>query len=179
MHPPSTSMNDHYWEGQIKVLLYKTQQSQEAELALQSLRTLDREHLLQVFRAIFANDFQLRDLAIKAVFAIDPYRAIELLLPALHDADATWRWYVCSAFADYGDERVVLPLTEVLVSDPDADTRFMAAVALAKIGDTHALAVLRHAEQFDRGADYEGRRVATMAAEAIRAILTRESSSSS
>jgi HEAT repeat protein len=62
----------------------------------------------------------------------------------------------------------------VLLNDPEADVRLMAAYALSEVGDGSALSALRQAAELDDGTDREGRRVRDAAAEAIERVVARE-----
>jgi HEAT repeat protein len=142
--------------------------------ASEALRSLNRDQLLNVLAELLIDpDLEIRDNAVHALMKIDPYHGVDLIIPLLNDPLDSWRWYVCYALAYHGDERSIIPLTQVLLHDPDSDTRYMAASALENIGDERALPALRHAQQHDQGTDYEGRRIDTIAGEAIQAILNR------
>jgi HEAT repeat protein len=142
---------------------------------LRSIHAREPSYSLQLFKELLQSEnLLLRDIAIHVLLALEPHCGVDLLLPSLFDSEVSWRWYVCWALADYGDERAVIPLTEVLLKDSDSDTRFMAAAALEKIGDRRALPALYHAVQNDSGTDYEGREIRTMALSAIQMILSKQ-----
>ena len=76
------------------------------------------------------------------VLRIDAPRAIELVLPLLDDPDSTVRWNACGCLHDFGDERAVASLIQVLQGDPDPQVRNTAAYALGGIGSPAAIPAL-------------------------------------
>jgi HEAT repeat protein len=170
----SDELNELPDRQDVIALLEKSRDRSSRDGAIEELRSLDRKRILDILSDLLVSpDLDLRDSAIKVLMTIDPHQGVDLIIPLLRDPLDSWRWYLCGALADYGDERAVLPLTEVLLHDTDSDTRYMAAFALEKIGDTRALPALRHALDHDSGTDYEGRSIDELAAEAIQSILKR------
>lgn len=164
-------MKDEY----IQSLVQEIYNNINLDKNLRSIHALEPTYSLQLFKELFQSEnLLIRDSAIHVLLTLEPHYGVDLLLPSLFDSEASWRWYVCWALADYGDERAVIPLTKVLLNDPDSDTRFMAAAALEKIGDRRALPALYQAAQNDFGTDYEGRQIRTMASSAIRIILSKQ-----
>jgi HEAT repeat protein len=120
------------------------------------------------------SDVSIRCDAAEALVRIEAQTGVDLVIPLLSDFDSSVRWHTCGLLHDFGDERAVKPLIKVLLEDSEGDVRLAAAYALEKIGDATALPALQWAQQYDQGADYEGRLVSEVAAEAIRGILARQ-----
>ena len=161
---------------QVLTLLEHYQDTSKHEQIVRQLQALPRPPVLLIMRELLTtSDLERLDTIIKVLVVVDPHQAVDLLLPLLHHEEASLRWYVCGLLADYGDTRAVEPLVEVLLQDEEGDVRYMAIIALEKVGDERALSALQYAQQTDRGADYEGRRIDKASAEAIQAIEARQS----
>jgi HEAT repeat protein len=147
--------------------------------SLQTLARMDRESVLAMLTACLAdpND-EIRADAAEALLRLDAQRTLPLVMPLLHDPLPEMRWHICGLLSAWADARAVLPLTTILHTDPSSDVRFNAAIALRDIGDARAIPALTDALQ-DPGTDYEGRRIAAMAENAIAAIIARQGSSPS
>lgn len=166
--------NDAYHESMIR-FIFAVGKIGAIQSDIDSLRNMDRDKVLQQIRdMLLSDDLEFRDVAIKALFNIDPYNGVDIILYSLHDPLASWRWYICSALAYFGDVRAIPSLINVVMNDDDDETRYMAAFALEKIGDNSALSALQHVMQNDSGVDYENRKVAAMAEEAIQSIIQRQ-----
>jgi HEAT repeat protein len=169
-----SASNNHQARQQIKELVKLLLSGKTRADAERKLLTFNRILLVDTLKDLLEDDdLAARDGALRFIVKVAPSEAVAKAITLLHDPMPAWRWYLCGMLADYGDERAVLPLVDVLLHDPDDDTRYTAAFALERIGDTRALPALRQAQQNDQGADYEGRKVATAAADAIAAILQR------
>ena len=68
------------------------------------------------------------------------------------------------------DSEFIYPLIYLLENDPDNDVRFIAAVALGRIGDERAIPSLTRAKEKDFGVDYEGETVSSAADDALKQI---------
>ncbi|MCE7988972.1 MAG: HEAT repeat domain-containing protein [Caldilinea sp. CFX5] len=77
--------------------------------------------------------------------------------------------YLCYASITYGDDSFVAPLCEILLNSQDPNTRYMAIVALERIGNRNAIDTLLVALN-DPGEDYEGRRISVRAIAALKTI---------
>ena len=163
---------------QVLTLLEHYHDTSKHEQIVRQLQALPRQSLLLIMRELSTtSDMERLDTIIKVLVAVDPHQAVDLFIPLLHHEEASLRWYVCGVLADYGDTRAVEPLVGVLLQDEEGDVRYMAVIALEKVGDGRALSALQYAQQTDRGADYEGRRIDKAATEAIQTIESRQSSS--
>ena len=145
------------------------------EQAIATLNALDRGAVIRELVSLLnSRDLELRCDAAESLLRIDSNQTIDLVLPLLADLESTVRWATCGLLHDFGDQRVIPWLVPVLLNDPAADVRLMAAYALGEIGDHSTLPSLRQASQSDDGEDYEGRRVRDAATEAIENILAAE-----
>ena len=145
------------------------------EKAVLTLKALDRGAVIrELGRLLNSRNLELRCDAAEALLRIDSNQTIDLVLPLLADPISTVRWSTCGLLHDFGDQRAIPFLVQVLVNDPEGDVRLMAARALSEIGDRGALPALRQASQLDAGTDYEGRRIRDAATQAIESILSRE-----
>jgi len=145
------------------------------EKAVLTLKALDRGAVIrELGRLLNRRNLELRCDAAEALLRIDANQTIDRVLPLLTDPISTVRWTTCGLLHDFGDQRAIPLLVQVLLNDREADVRHSAAYALGEIGDRSTLSALRQASQLDDGTDYEGRRVRDMATEAIERILARE-----
>nr|WP_052295052.1 HEAT repeat domain-containing protein [Oscillochloris trichoides] len=141
---------------------------------VQHLNSVDQDRVFNLFDSLLRDpDLEVRDCAIKMLMGFNPNRGVDLIIPLLTDTEEAWRWYICGALADYGDERAIEPLIQVLLNDPDDDTRYMAVVALGNIGDAQVIPVLQLVEEKDNGMDFEGRRISVRASKALSDIRAR------
>lgn len=116
-------------------------------------------------------DMEVRCRAILALLFLDTGRAIDLVLPMLHDPEITVRWHACGCLHDFGDERTVGPLITVLAGDPDAQVRGTAAYALGGVGSPAAIPALLEAIDSDHEMDVLGHSASSCAAAALDEIL--------
>jgi len=108
-----------------------------------------------------------------ALCLLDADKYIPAIINLLFDPLEYVRWDIAGLLHDFGDYRAVEPLITVVLNDSDSDVRHNACYALSAIGDSRALPALRYAVENDSGADYEGRPVSEIAAEAIINIQKR------
>ena len=149
-------------------------ESEISETAYQRLTEIDREEVIEVLTQLLDSpNSNLRCQAAETLVKLSPERGPGIILPYIESADSTFRWVICGLLSSYGTKEAVVPLINVLQSDPEADIRMLAAFALGRISDKRAVPALQRAQQHDKGTDYEGRRVADVAADAIDAILAR------
>ena len=149
--------------------------TERRSLVHQEIHTYEREPLLFLLDQLLDDeDENIRTDAAVILAAVDFDQSLARLLGFLRSPDTAMRWTVCGLLSRHGDERVVKPLIQVLLSDEWADIRMLAAFALGKIGDRRAIEALRYAEQHDQGVDYENRTVRDAASEAISAILQKQ-----
>jgi hypothetical protein len=118
-----------------------------------------------------AIDPEARCHTITALFCLDSYRAVEPVISMLGDHDATVRWHACGFLHDFGDERAVPALCEVLRRDPDPQVRGTAAYALGGIGSPAAIPSLLAALGSDIECDMQGHSASSGAATALDDIL--------
>jgi HEAT repeat protein len=153
---------------------WKTQGRQPEDPALHALQAIDRSQLLlHLQMLLIGEDLDLLDTTTWVLVTLEPYRAVDLLIPLLQSPQAALRWHICGFLGQYGDERSVLPLLHILCEDPDSDVRYTAATALEKSGDRRALPALLYVKDTDNGADYEGRTIQAAVRSAIQAIQNR------
>lgn len=113
---------------------------------------------------------QIRCDASKAIRVINSDQAVNFLLTLLYDNDSTVRWHTCGLLYDIGDSRAVESLMQLLKSEPDGDVRYVAALALGKIGDKRALPTLQWTVDHDEGVNLQDDPVRLAAQEAIDRI---------
>jgi HEAT repeat protein len=118
-----------------------------------------------------AADLQARCDAITALFFLDARRAVEPVVAMLADPDSTVRWHACGCLHDFGDERAVPALCEVLRRDSDPQVRGTAACALGGIGSPAAIPGLLAALGSDNEYDIHGHSPSGCAATALDDIL--------
>jgi HEAT repeat protein len=109
--------------------------------------------------------------AITALVFLDAYWALEPVVSMLDDPDTTVRWHASGCLHDFGDERAVAPLCEVLRRDPDPQVRGTAAYALGGIGSPAAIPTLLAALGSDNECDMHGHSASSGAATALDDIL--------
>jgi HEAT repeat protein len=118
-----------------------------------------------------ATDPEARCDAITALVFLDAHWAVEALVSMLDDPDTTVRWHACGCLHDFGDERAVPALCEVLRRDPDPQVRGTAAYALGGIGSPAAIPSLLAALESDNECDMHGHSASSGAATALDDIL--------
>jgi HEAT repeat protein len=118
-----------------------------------------------------ATDSEARCDAITALLFLDAQRAVEPVAAMLSDPDTTVRWHACGCLHDFGDERAVPALCEVLKRDPDPQVRGTAAYALGGIGSPAAIPSLLAALGSDNEYDIHGHSPSSGAATALDDIL--------
>jgi HEAT repeat protein len=118
-----------------------------------------------------AEDPEARCEAITALVFLDAHRAVEPVVAMLDDPDTTVRWHACGCLHDFGDERAVGALGEVLRRDPDAQVRGTAAYALGGVGSPAAIPSLLAALGSDNEYDIHGHSPSSCAATALDNIL--------
>jgi HEAT repeat protein len=140
-----------------------------------ALRQYDLEQITKAMSAILAfAEEEVRFHAVHAIPHLVPGEVVvELLLPYLEDPNRILRWVLCELFHGFPDERVVLPLVELLEKDVDPDVRVVAAEALFAVGDERAIPALTYAAEHDDGKDFEDRTVSYAARQALVAIEKR------
>ena len=116
-------------------------------------------------------DMEVRCRAILALLFVDAGRAIDLVLPMLHDPEDTVRRHACGCLHDFGDERAVGPLVTVLTGDSDPQVRGTAAYALGGVGSPAAIPALLEAMDSDHEPDFLGHSASSCAATALDDIL--------
>jgi HEAT repeat protein len=109
--------------------------------------------------------------AITALVFLDPHRAVEPVAAMLSDPNTTVRWHASGCLHDFGDERAVPALCEVLKRDPDPQVRGTAAYALGGIGSPAAIPSLLAALGSDNEYDIHGHSPSSGAATALDDIL--------
>jgi HEAT repeat protein len=145
-------------EGRTRVALEMQAAGTDAEFPLLAAKLADP-------------DIEVRCRAMLALLFVDAARAIDLVLPMLHDPEATVRWHACGCLHDFGDERAVSALVTVLASDPDPQVRGTAAYALGGIGSPAAIPALLEAMDSDHEPDLLGHSASSCAATALDDIL--------
>lgn len=139
--------------------------------AAHRLRALDRLQVIKGLRSRLSHEVsEVRCMAAEALMKVCGSEGLQFILRLLADQDSTVRWCAAGISHDFSDVRAVPDLIRVVTGDPEADVRLVAAQALGRIGDATALGALRTVAEHDLGEDYEGRKVAAAAAEAIEQI---------
>jgi HEAT repeat protein len=118
-----------------------------------------------------ASDPEERCDAITALCFLDAHRAVEAIVPMLTDREDTVRGHACGCLHDFGDERAIAALTEVLRRDPNPCVRGTAAYALGGIGSPAAIPALLAALESDNEYDVHGHSPSSCAATALDDIL--------
>src|SRR5678809_22731 len=108
------------------------------------LAQLPRTEVLTSLKELtYSEDMSLSDRAMGAILEIDPDFGKDVLLELRIRPD--WEWYFCYAALGYGDDSFIGPLCEILLNSKDAHTRYMAAVALERLGNPAAIESLTYA----------------------------------
>jgi HEAT repeat protein len=144
------------------------------ESAVGTWERLDKDVLsLELNKLLSDDDGDIKCDAATALLEMAPGGNLPQVLPLLSDPDKDVRWHVCGLLMDFGDSRAEGPLTVILLHDPIADVRFIAASALGKCGTESSVAALESASSNDPGVDREGRSIREECAESIRMIRSR------
>jgi HEAT repeat protein len=118
-----------------------------------------------------AEDPEARCDAITTLVFLDAHRAVEPVAAMLRDPDTTVRWHASGCLHDFGDERAVAALCDVLKRDPDPQVRGTAAYALGGIGSPSAIPSLLAALGSDKEYDIHGHSPSSCSATALDDIL--------
>ena len=138
---------------------------------IEQLSKFPRTETLQTLKEISnADDENLSDRAIRAILQIDIDFGKQVLLELADNP--SWHWYFAYSALEYGNSSFVMPLCSILKESANSDARYMATVALERIGNVTALEFLKQALD-DPGEDYEGRSISEQAELAIVAITKR------
>lgn len=141
-----------------------------AEVAAKLAQLPRTEVLASLKKLTYSEDTSLSDRAMSAILQIDPEFGKSVLLELRTRPD--WEWFFCYAALGYGDDSFVSPLCEILLKSQDANARFMAVVALERLGNPASIESLTLALE-DPGEDYEGRKISRRANIALNAIRER------
>jgi HEAT repeat protein len=140
--------------------------------AVAEMRALGVDEVIPLLcERLKAADPEARCDAIIALVFLDAYRAVEPVVSMLDDPDTTVRWHASGCLHDFGDERAVAALCEVLRRDPDPQVRGTAAYALGGIGSPAAIPSLIAALGTDTECDMHGHSASSGAATALDDIL--------
>ena len=136
---------------------------------VERLRQLPQTETLAGLKELIysAQNPDLSDRAMDAILQLDPEFGKTVLLELRFLSD--WEWFFCYASITFGDDRFVAPLCEILLNSQDPNTRYMAFVALERIGHVNAISALTMALN-DPSEDYEGRKISSRAAIALQTI---------
>lgn len=109
---------------------------------------------------------QVQTRVARIMMELNSERASEYMLALLDHED--WRFEICYLVARYGGAvELVEPIGKLLSTSDDADTRYMAVVALKVMGDKRSIPMLVNVIQSDKGFDHDGNSISDMAREAI------------
>lgn len=117
------------------------------------------------------SDFEVRCETITALALIDGPRAVEHLITMLADPEEVVRWHAAGCLHDFGDQRAVPALAELLRSESSPSVRGTAAYALGGIGSPAAIPNLLAALESDHEVDELGYSPSSCAATALDNIL--------
>ena len=135
------------------------------------LSQLPRKTTLEYLKEIAATGREeVSDRAVRAILQIDSEFGKRVLLELVQNSN--WHWYFAYSALKYGDKTFILPLCSILRESTDPNARYMAAIALERIGDSTALSSLTLALN-DDGEDYEGRSISEQTHKTIIAISSR------
>lgn len=169
---------DHKMNEQHKHLLHILSKLHDKDTAIRAsvandVNELDADGEQTLLSFLQSSDGEQKCDAAFALCLLDADKYIPAIVNLLFDPLGYIRWDIAGLLHDFGDYRAVEPLITVVLNDRDSDVRHNACYALSAIGDSRALPALRYAVENDSGADYEGRLVSEIAAEAIINIKQR------
>ena len=152
-------------------LVSKTHSYGERDRAIAEIQSLPKEEVLKILIELVNNsNASLACDAAGMVVQLAPHQAVDLILPLLGHEEPNVRWCVCGLLMNCGDHRATEALITVLLHDPAAHVRLVAANTLEQIKDPASLPALQHAVQNDKGENWEGRTFADAARKAIERI---------
>lgn len=139
---------------------------------VKEMRTISSAKVLPVLAELFSDpDIDIRANSLTAILMIDNKLGLNFVLPHLNDPDVHIRYHICGLMNEFGDERAVDPLLDILKNDLDPDIRGRAAYGLGGIGDVNAIAALAHTEKIDHEPDSQDYVPSQSARQAIHQIL--------
>jgi HEAT repeat protein len=161
-------------EDQLSRWLALIQDREGRTRVVEEMKATGTDRVFPLLAAKLADpDIDVRCRAMVALLFLDAARAIDLVLPMLHDPEPTVRWHACACLHDFGDGRAVSALVAVLAGDPDPQVRGDAAYALGGIGSPAAIPALLEAMDSDLEPDFHGHSASSCAATALDACLGR------
>lgn len=142
--------------------------SADRYMAVKLLGRLGTADLFDTFLQYYSdNDQDVYYEIISELIHLDFARALPIIQPLAVSDDEILRWCICYTLTDYPNELAIDLLINRLQHDPDDDVRWTAAFALGLLGNPVAIEPLSNAVKTDKGADYEGRKVSSVAADSI------------
>ncbi len=140
--------------------------------AIAEMRAAGADRLFPLLAPLLTDpDPEVRCRGCEVVLRVDARRALALVLPLLADPDWAVRVQACGCLHDFGDERAVPALAEVLRRDSDPQVRGTAAYALGGIGSAAAIPALLAVLGSDNEYDELGHSPSSCAAGALDDIL--------
>lgn len=113
--------------------------------------------MLPMLAKLFADpDLDIRASAIEAALRIDKESSLALLMPMLSHPEWHMRHHICGLMNEFGDQRAMEPLLEILRNDTDPQVRGAAALGLEGIGDVTAIPDLVEIAENDHETDRLG-----------------------
>ena len=116
-------------------------------------------------------DPEVRCQAVTTLLRVDASRTLALVLPMLSDPDWIVRWHTSGCLHNFGDERAIEPLIDLLGDDPEPSVRVNAAYALGGIASPAAIPALLAALDSDHEENPLGHTPSSCAATALDEIL--------
>jgi HEAT repeat protein len=136
---------------------------------------LPADEVVSILIEVFNNesDDTIKSRAFDAILSIIEFDRIGFLIDLFSVSPFGWQAACCRELSRFHDNRAITKLCDILLKEPNADLRYLAAEGLARIGDAAAIEPLRYAQNNDIGQDYEGFRVSDMASQALQQVLSR------
>jgi len=148
---------------------------EERERAIDELRAAGLDRLLPYLAELLRDpDVDMRCEACDAAVVIDEARSLDLVMPLLNDPDPVVRWNACGLMHDFGDERAIAPLIDLMTHDTDPQVRGTAAYALGGIGNPVAIPDLIRVMECDGEVDDLGHTPSHTAMTALDDIIGTE-----
>jgi HEAT repeat protein len=164
---------DHRLADWLQAINYPGMDTRERrDQALDQMRAAGSDTVMQLLTDNLKDDDpEKRCETITALVLLDATNSVEPVITMLADPEIVVRWHAAGCLHDFGDERAVPALCDLLETDVDPTVRGTAAYALGGIGSPAAIPSLLAAMDSDHEADEQGHTPGSCAATALDDIL--------
>jgi HEAT repeat protein len=142
--------------------------------AYQLLQEFGLENIFTIAQKMLSSeDENMRCAGAEMLMRIDSNRGLPLILPLLQDEEEGVRSFICGIIHDFGDDRAVNGIMQLLMKENDGTVRHHAAFALGGIGTVDIIPRIKEFVEKETATDWEGRSVQQQFYKSIEEIVKR------